>query len=94
MTTLSLADARANLSKLIDSAVRTHERFDVTRNGDRAAVILSADDFDAMLETIEILSNSDEVAAIARGAAELRAGETATVDEVLASMREPGRLGQ
>lgn len=94
MTTLSLADARANLSKLIDSAVRTHERFDVTRNGDRAAVILSADDFDAMLETIEILSNSDEVAAIARGAAELRAGETATVDEVLASMRERGRLGQ
>lgn len=50
MTTLSLAEARANLSKLVESAVSTHERFEVTRNGDRVAVLLGADDYDSLLE--------------------------------------------
>jgi prevent-host-death family protein len=47
MTTVPLADARAHLSKLVDEAVRTHERVEITRNGQRAAILMSADDFDA-----------------------------------------------
>ena len=82
MTTLSLAEARANLSKLIESAVTTHERFEVTRNGDRVAVLLGADDYDSLLETLDILSNPDEVAAIHAGLAELDAGEVLSADEV------------
>jgi antitoxin YefM len=92
MTTLSLADARANLSKIIESAVTTHERFDVTRNGDRVAVLLSADDYDALLETVDILSKPEEVEAIRRGLAELEVGETSTEEEVRASLRARGRL--
>lgn len=94
MTTLSLADARANLSKLVDSAVATHERFDVTRNGNRVAVILSADEYDSMLETIEILSNPEEMMAIQRGLEDLSTGRTSPVDEVVAAMRERGRIAE
>lgn len=92
MTTLSLADARANLSKLVESAVTTHERFDVTRNGDRVAVLLSADDYDALLETVDVLSRPDEVAALRRGLAELEAGETSDLDEVRRAMIARGRI--
>jgi len=94
MKTLSLAEARANLSKLIESAVTTHERFDVTRNGARVAVLLSADDYDALLETVDVLSRPDEVAAIRRGLAELEAGETSPADDVRAAMVAGGRLGE
>ena len=92
MTTLSLADARANLSKLIESAVTTHERFEVTRNGNRAAVLLSVDDYDALLETVDILSRPEEVEAIRRGLAELEAGDISSADDVRASMVASGRL--
>jgi len=92
MTTLSVADARAQFSKVIESAMTTHERFDVTRNGARAAVILSADDYDALIETVDILSRPDEVEAIRRGLGELEAGEVATADEVRAAMIARGRL--
>ena len=92
MTTLSLADARANLSKLVESAVTTHERFEVTRNGDRVAVLLSADDYDALLETVDILSRPDEVEAIRRGLAELEAGDVSSAEEVRAAMVASGRL--
>ncbi len=86
MTTLPLAEARANLSKLVESAVTTHERFDVTRNGERAAVLLSADDYDALLETLDILSNADEMAAIRAGLDDLQSGDVSTLDEVRAAL--------
>ncbi len=94
MTTLSLADARANLSKLIESAVTTHERFDVTRNGDRVAVLLSADDYDSLLETVDILSRPEEVAALREGLADLEAGNTSSVDDVRASLVARGRIAE
>jgi len=92
MTTLSLAEVRANLSKLVESAVTTHERIEVTRNGDRVAVLLGADDYDSLLETLDILSNPDEVAAIRAGLAVLEAGEVFTADEVRARPGRPREL--
>jgi antitoxin YefM len=92
MTTLSLAEARAGLSKLVESAVTTHERFDVTRNGNRVAVLVSADDYDGLLETVDVLSRPDEVAALTRALDELRSGETSTADEVRASLIARGRI--
>lgn len=92
MTTLSLADARANLSKLVESAVTTHERFEVTRNGDRAVVLMSAADYDALLETVDVLSRADEVQALKEGLDDLEAGRTSSLDEVRTAMLQRGRL--
>ena len=94
MSTLSVADARANLSKLIESAVATHERFEVTRNGDRVAVLLSADDYDSLLETVDILSRPEEVAALQRGLADLESGTVSTVDEVRAALVARGIIAE
>lgn len=91
MTTLSVADARANLSRLIQSAVTTHERFEVTRNGARAAVLLSADDYDSLLETVDILSHPDEVEAIRAGIADLAHGDVSSAEEVHAAIVARGR---
>jgi antitoxin YefM len=91
MTTLPLAEARANLSKLVESAVTTHERFEVTRNGARAAALISADDYDSLLETIDILSRPRELEAIERGLTEFQAGDVSSVDEVRAAMSAGGR---
>jgi len=92
MTTLSLAEARANLSRLVESAVSTHERFEVTRNGDRAVVLLSADDYDALLETVDVLSRAEEVQALRDGLEDLAAGRTSTLEEVSSAMLQRGRL--
>jgi antitoxin YefM len=92
MATLSLAEARANLSKLVESAVSTHERFEVTRNGDRVAVLLSADDYDSLLETLDILSRPDEAAAIREGLADLETGSTSDLDDVRRAMIASGRI--
>lgn len=92
MTTVPLAEARANLSKLVDEAVSTHERVEVTKNGRRAAVILSADDYDSMVETLDILSDRELVAEIQEARAEADRGDTYSLDEVEQAMRDAGRL--
>lgn len=75
MTTLPLADARAQLSRLVDEAERTHERFEITRNGHRAAVLLGADDYDALRETIAVLADESLLADHLAGIADVEAGD-------------------
>ncbi len=91
MTTLPVADARANFSKIVDLASTTHERFEVTRNGSRVAVLLGADDYDSLMETIEILSDPEAMAGIEEGKADQAAGRMYTLEEVREAMRAAGR---
>jgi antitoxin YefM len=87
-----VADARANFSKLVGSASKTHERFEVTRNGRREAVLLGADDYDALIETLAVLGDSEAVAAIKIGLGETARGEASSADDVREAMIRAGRL--
>lgn len=92
MTTMPLAEVRAHLSQLVDSAVSTHERIEITRNGRRSAVLLSSDDFDSLIETLDILSDADLVREITIALAEATEGHVETLDEVRDEMAARGRL--
>lgn len=52
MKTTSLADVRTQLSRYVEDVMRTHERVTITKNGRPAAVLISAEDLDAMEETL------------------------------------------
>lgn len=92
MTTLPLAEVRAQLSRLVEEAVRTHQRIEVTRNGRRAAVLLSADDYDALLESLEILGDPETMADLRAAASDVATGDLHDLDEVGAELRALGRL--
>lgn len=92
MTTLSTADARARFSQLVESASSTHERFEVTRNGARAAVILGAADYDSLIETIEVLSDPEAVRVVRDALTDLDSGAGVGGDEMRERMRAAGRL--
>ena len=59
MKFFSVAEARANLAKLVSGAIKTNERSVITRNGEPAAVLLSIDDYESMNETLEILADPE-----------------------------------
>ena len=52
MKTTSLADVRTQLSKYVEEVVSTHERVTITKNGRPAAVLISAEDLEALEETL------------------------------------------
>ncbi|MGU3585657.1 type II toxin-antitoxin system Phd/YefM family antitoxin [Rhodococcus sp. C26F] len=88
MTTLPVAVARAQLSRLVDEAERTHERFEITRNGHRAAVLLGADDYDAMQETIAVLSVADLLRTHIAGRTEVESGDVVDAEELRQLMHD------
>jgi len=75
MTMLPVAEARDQLSRLVTEAQTMHERFQISRNGRPAAVLLAQDDFDSLLETIGIMADSDLLADLKQAMAEDRAGQ-------------------
>lgn len=62
MTTISLSDAKAHLSDYVKAAEDTHERTTITKNGRPAAVLISCDDLESILATVELLSDPDALA--------------------------------
>lgn len=57
MTTLPLATVRDRLSSLVDDVVRTHDTLTITRNGTPAAVVLSIDDYESIMETLALFND-------------------------------------
>ncbi len=91
MTTLPIADARAQLSKLVDEARSTHERIEITKNGRRAAVLMGADDYDAMRETIAVLSDPALLLAHQEGVQALSEGDVLNSDQLAVVMKNARR---
>lgn len=91
MSTVPLAEVRANLSRMVDEAVRTHERVEITRNGRREAVLLGSADYDVLIETLDVLSDDDLVRELRASLDEASRGDTLSTAELLESMRDTGR---
>jgi len=72
MKTVPLAEAKANLSRLIDEIDSRDEEVTITRNGRVAAVMISPDQFAGWQETLAIQSDPALMAEIRRGIARLR----------------------
>ncbi|KQY87160.1 type II toxin-antitoxin system Phd/YefM family antitoxin [Pelomonas sp. Root1444] len=69
MTTLTASDARANLYRLIDEAAESHQP--ITISGKRNdAVLLSAEDWKAIQETLHLLAVPGMRESIKEGMAE------------------------
>jgi antitoxin YefM len=74
--TIPIAEAKKSLSAIVKDADEKFDRFAITRNGVNKAVLLSSDEFDGLIETIDILSRKEEREAIGRAKKQVRAGKT------------------
>ena len=91
MTTIPIATARANLSQLVEETSTTHERVEITKNGQRAAVLLGVDDYDSIIETIAVLSDGELLVAHLRGLEEVDGGDVIDAGGLVALLNESGR---
>ncbi|MGY2083961.1 type II toxin-antitoxin system Phd/YefM family antitoxin [Blastococcus sp. SYSU DS0539] len=90
MTTQSLAAVKAHFSRVIDEVAGTHERVTVTKNGSPVAVILAVEDYESLVETLEILSDPRARSEIRQAETEMAAGKVydeSQVREALAARR-------
>lgn len=80
LTSAPLSDVRSRLSEIVEEAASTGSDFVITRHGRPAAVIVGHEEYESMIETLNILSDPETMAAIAEAEADLAAGELVELD--------------
>ncbi len=80
--TVSLTEARAKLSELLDELERRHEHVVITRNGRPAAVLVPAGEQEALEETWEILQDEGLLDALRDSEKDVKAGRLTSLHEV------------
>ena len=79
MTSLTASEARANLYRLIDQTAESHQPIHIT--GKRtSAILLAAEDWQAIQETLHLLSVPGMAASIKEGMAEPLADSAKALD--------------
>lgn len=86
--TVPVREFRTNLSQLISDVADRRDHVLVTRNGRPAAALVPIDEYEALEETAEILSDPDALTALEAGLAELARGETVTLEDLRRELAE------
>ena len=82
MKTLPLSEAKSSFSRIVNEVADRDERFTITRNGRAAAIMVSPDEYESWLATIDILSDPKLMAQIERSRRGMRRAKTYTIDEL------------
>lgn len=79
MQVIPVTDAKARLSDLVESVRSTHDVVTITRHGYPAAVLMSADEFESLTETLAWAAEPDIDDALAEAREDIAAGRTISV---------------
>lgn len=82
MTTLPLSEAKTHLARLLSRVEEVGEPFVITRSGRPAGVLMSVNEYEGLLETLEILADAELVKSVRRGLDDVEKGRVVGHDEV------------
>jgi antitoxin YefM len=80
--TVPVREFRSHLADLLDEVADRREHVIITRHGRPSAVVIPINEYEALEETAEILSDDDTLAAIRRGLDDLAAGDVVPLEQV------------
>ena len=81
MRSLTASEARGELFRLIKDASRSHRTFSIThKDGD--AVLMSKEDYESLIETLELLSIPGFLESVKEAKREIAEGDTIAMEKV------------
>jgi antitoxin YefM len=86
--TIPVREFRSNLAELLSDVADRRDHVVVTRNGRPAAVLVPIDEYQALEETAEILSDAATLEALQAGLDELAGGETIDFSDLRRDLAE------
>jgi len=82
VNTISLKQLRPELPAIIKDIDTKLDRYIVMKRGRPVAVMMSPDDYDGLLETIEILSDKETAKRIRKAKKEIKEGKTISLEDL------------
>lgn len=86
VSTVSLKSLRPQLPKVISRIDGKLDRYIVTRRGKPVVVMMSVEDYESLMETLEILADPKAMADLRRGEEDIRKGRTRAWKDVKKSL--------
>jgi antitoxin YefM len=86
--TIPVRDFRSNLAQVLSDVADRRDHVVITRNGRPAAALVPIDEYEALEETAEILSDPATAEALQAGLGELAREETVKLDDVRRELAE------
>lgn len=88
---ISVRNLRANLARILEYTCKHMDRFIISRHGEPEAVLMSMEDYEGWLETLEIMSSKHDLEEIRKARKELGRGMFYTFEDVFGSSRKKQR---
>ena len=91
---MTITEGRRELFKIAENVQKPDTHYVVTVEGKPGLVLMSADEYDSIMETMEILSNPETMKNIKKAEKEIARGEYVTWDELKKELnyKESGNL--
>jgi antitoxin YefM len=89
MQTLPISKVKDRLNELVEAASVTHEQVTITKNGSPAAVLVGADEWESLQETLFWLSQPATAASVEAARSEVEAGQGLTEEQIRAEFGVP-----
>ncbi len=86
--TIPVREFRSNLAEVLSDVADRRDHVVVTRNGRPTAALVPIDEYDALEETAEILSDAATLEALQAGIDELARGETVELGDLRSELVE------
>jgi prevent-host-death family protein len=86
--TITLKELRPALPKVVDSIDSKMERYLVTRHGKPVIVMLGIDDYESLIETLDILADPEAKKGLRQGIKDATQGRTRSWQEIKRSLEK------
>ena len=81
-TTISISEARRRIFDIAEEVQKPNKYYTFTENGKPKAVLMSAEEFDSLMEDLEMLEDPDLLRRIKESEEEFKRGEFVTLAEL------------
>ncbi|RAV02919.1 type II toxin-antitoxin system Phd/YefM family antitoxin [Mycolicibacter senuensis] len=93
MRIVAISKMKDKLNEYVDAVAHTQDQITITKNGAPAAVLVGADEWESLQETLYWLSQPRIQESIAEADADIDAGRTYGEDEIRTEFGAPRRAG-
>jgi antitoxin YefM len=78
---VSVSAVKVHLLEVLRRLEKHHGKIMITKNGLPKAVLISYEDFEGLLETLDILSDAETMKGIRKGLKDIKAGKMISLEE-------------
>ena len=86
--TISLKELRPELPKVVDSIDGKLDRYVITKRGKPVVVMLNIEDYESLMETLDILADKEALRRIRRGEEEIQKGKVRSWKDIKRSLEK------